>query len=73
MKKRHASLLAQLGHGLPVIIGIVLIWRGVWYVADASDLFFFGGSHVITALGGILLGLLLLYLPDQDLKEIERL
>jgi len=28
---------------------------------------------VITAVGGIIIGLLILYLPDKDLKEIQKL
>lgn len=72
MSKRK-SLLAQLATSLPIVIGLVLVWRGIWYVADWVDLEFFGGSHAITALGGIVFGLLLLYLPDGNLKEIEKL
>ncbi len=56
-----------------VVVGLVLIWRGLWYVLDGIDLFFFNGHHTWTALGGIVLGLLVLYLPDHDLKEIEKL
>lgn len=51
----------------------MLIWRGIWYVLDAMDVLFFDGSHLWTALGGIVLGLLVLYIPDKDLKEIEKL
>jgi len=56
-----------------VVVGLVLIWRGIWYILDALDILFFGSSHMWTALGGIILGLLILYLPDHDLKEIEKL
>ena len=56
-----------------IIIGLVLIWRGIWYVLDAFDMAFLGGSHIWTALGGIIIGLLILYLPDHDLKEIQKL
>ena len=58
---------------LSIVIGIVLIWRGIWYVLDIIDEKFLGGSHLITALGGILLGMLILYIPDRDLKELGRL
>ena len=54
-------------------IGLVLIWRGVWYVFDGIDKMFFNGGHVWSAIGGVVIGLLMLYLPDRDLKEIERL
>lgn len=67
------SILSQLAKSLPIVIGLVLVWRGVWYVADWIDLTYLGGSHAITAVGGILTSLLLLYLPDRDLKEIEKL
>jgi len=50
-----------------------LIWRGIWYILDGIDKLFFGGSHAWTALGGIIIGLMVLYLPDKDLKEIEKL
>ncbi|OIP77363.1 MAG: hypothetical protein AUK16_02065 [Parcubacteria group bacterium CG2_30_44_11] len=56
-----------------IIVGIVLVWRGIWYVMDVVDLTFFGGKHIYTAIGGIIAGFLILYIPDKDLKEIEKL
>ncbi len=56
-----------------IVISLVLIWRGIWYVLDGLDIWFFEGSHIWTAVGGIIVGLLILYLPDKDLKEIEKL
>ncbi|KKR20843.1 MAG: hypothetical protein UT48_C0016G0035 [Parcubacteria group bacterium GW2011_GWE2_39_37] len=56
-----------------VVVGIVLVWRGIWYLLDAFDLLFFGQNHFWTALGGLFVGLLMLYLPDKDFKEIEKL
>ena len=56
-----------------IAIGLVLIWRGIWYVLDGIDKLFFGGSPIITALGGIVIGLVILYLPDHDLKELQKL
>ena len=58
---------------LSIVIGLVLVWRGIWYVLDGLDVWIFGGSHTWTALGGIVAGVLVLYLPDKDLKEIEKL
>lgn len=66
-------LIKYFSANLYVVIGLVLIWRGIWYVLDALDLAFFGGSHLFTAIGGIVLGLVVLYLPDHDLKEIQKL
>ena len=56
-----------------IVVGLVLVWRGIWYVLDAIDLWFLDGSHIFTAVGGIVIGLAILYWPDKDLKEIEKL
>lgn len=58
---------------LSIVAGLVLIWRGIWLTLDKVDLLLFAGDHTFTALGGIALGLLVLYLPDHDLKEIQKL
>lgn len=65
--------LSYLAKNLSIVVGLVLIWRGIWYMLDGIDLYFFSGDHFLTAVGGIILGLLILYLPDKDLKEIEKL
>lgn len=58
---------------LATVIGIVLIWRGIWYVLDWFDVAMFGGSHMWTALLGVAIGVIILLIPDGDLKEIEKL
>ena len=58
---------------ISIVIGLVFIWRGIWYVLDGVDKAFFEGSHIFTAIGGIVVGLLILYLPDKDLKELQKL
>lgn len=65
--------LVYLAKNLSIILGLVLIWRGVWHVLDSIDIWFFGGSHFLTGLGGIIVGLIILYAPDHDLKEIQKL
>jgi hypothetical protein len=65
--------LKYLATNISVVIGLVLIWRGIWYVLDGLDIWILGGSHILTAIGGVVAGLLILYLPDKDLKEIEKL
>jgi len=62
-----------LAKNLSIIIGIVLIWRGIWYALDEVDKMLCGGSHIWTAIAGIIIGLIIIYLPDKDLKEIEKL
>jgi hypothetical protein len=58
---------------LSIIVGLVLVWRGIWHVLDYVEVTFFGGDLFWTGLAGIMLGVLLLYIPDRDLKEIEKL
>lgn len=64
--------LKYLATNISIVVGIVLIWRGIWYLLDALDKLVFGGSHFWTALVGIVIGLVILYLPDKNLKEIEK-
>ena len=58
---------------ITIVVSLVLIWRGIWYTLDGIDRIFLDGSHRFTAIGGIIIGIILLYLPDKDLKEIEKL
>jgi len=63
----------KLAKTLSIVIGLVLVWRGIWYVLDAIDDTFLGGHHAWSAILGVIIGLVLLYIPDKDLKEIEKL
>lgn len=56
-----------------IVLGVVLVWRSVWYLLDAVDLYIFGGNHIVTVIPWFVLGMLLLYLPDHDLKELGKL
>lgn len=72
--RRHAPFtLKYLARNVSIVLGLVLIWRGIWYLFDQLDLWFFNGDHLITAALGVVVGLLILYIPDKDLKEIEKL
>ena len=71
--KEKLNVLKYFGKSLSIVLGIILIWRGIWYLLDAVDQFLFGGSHVPVAIIGIIIGLLILYLPDKDLNEISKL
>lgn len=70
--RQKKSSLFYFGEHLLVVVGVVLVWRGIWHVLDEVDAFFFAGSHFWTALGGIVLGFALLYFPDKDLKELKQ-
>lgn len=65
--------LRRFARDITIVLGLVLVWRGIWHALDDIDVWFFSGSHFLTSLSGIVIGLLILYLPDKDLKEIEKL
>jgi hypothetical protein len=67
------KLLDYFAKNLYIVLGVVLVWRGVWYVLDDLDKLLFAGSHLWTAVAGILSGVLLLYLPDRNLVELKKL
>lgn len=67
------QLIAYFTRNIFIVIGLVMVWRGVWYVLDEIDLAFFDSNHLFTTIGGIIVGLLILYIPDKDLKEISKL
>ncbi|MDP3764013.1 MAG: hypothetical protein Q8Q95_00110 [bacterium] len=71
--KKNRNILSYFARNLSIVIGLVLIWRGVWYVLDEVDILFASGDHTISAIGGIVLGLIVLYAPDKDLNEISKL
>lgn len=58
---------------IAIAAGIILIWRGVWVLLDILDNLIFGGSHIVTAIAGIVVGVIILYLPEHNLKALERL
>lgn len=52
---------------LIIVIGIVLVWRGIWHIADR---FLFPNYPLLSEILGLLIGLFLLYLPDCDLSRL---
>lgn len=73
MKGKPKPTFLYFTRNFSIVLGLVLMWRGTWYVLDGIDIWIFKGSHVWTALLGIFLGILILYLPDKDLNEINKL
>jgi hypothetical protein len=73
MRDMNRSLIAYFWKNISIAIGLVLIWRGIWHVLDWVDISVFEGNGLWTAIGGIVVGLAILYLPDKDLKELEKL
>ncbi len=73
MKKNIVQTIQYFSKNIAIVVGIVLIWRGIWYILDYVDVLLFNGDHLPLSLVGIIAGLLILYLPDNDLKEIGKL
>lgn len=71
--KQASKILKYFVNHIFVIIGLIMIWRGIWYVLDGIDIWIFGQYNHWTGLLGIVIGLLIIYIPDKDLKEIEKL
>ncbi len=69
---KHMTI-RQIAKDLSIVLGLVLVWRGIWDFLNEIDKVFFDGVNIWTALIGGIVGLLILYLPDHDLKEIEKL
>lgn len=73
MLHQKGTLVRYFARNLGIVLGIVLVWRGIWELLTIAEFVFFGGSSVYTALAGIIVGLTVLYFPDRDLKELEKL
>lgn len=52
---------------LLIVVGVVLVWRSIWYLADR---FLFPENQFASEVVGLVLGLFLLYLPDRDLSRL---
>tara|TARA_B100001179_G_C18200910_1_gene237202 strand:+ start:155 stop:373 length:219 start_codon:yes stop_codon:yes gene_type:complete len=71
--KTSSSPLRRALNNFAIAFAIILIWRGVWYILDWMDALLFFNNHSYSALGGIVIGILILYLPDKDLGELGKL
>jgi hypothetical protein len=71
--KKSKNIIHYLAKNIIVVFALVMVWRGIWYVLDGIDVWLFGSYNMWTGLIGILIGLIILYFPDHDLKEIEKL
>lgn len=70
---KKGNLVAYFAHNLAIVVGLVLVWRGIWHLLDVVDTTVFDGNRLYTAVAGIIIGFAVLYFPDKDLKELEKL
>ncbi len=50
-----------------VFLGIGFAWSGLWGLIDT---YFFPGNPLLSKLISLFLGIFILYLPDEDVKEL---
>jgi len=71
--KENTSNPSYFIRNLNIVVGLVLIWRGIWHGLDILEKII-GIDHTLFAPAlGIVIGLILLYAPDRDLKELQKL
>ncbi len=58
---------------LSIVLGIMLIWRGMWYLLDIIEAALGIDKTIFAGVIGIIAGVILLYAPDNDLKELQKL
>lgn len=74
MKKvKRKNIIQYLAKNIVTVIALVMVWRGVWYILDGIDIWLFGSYGAWSGVIGMIVGIAILYLPDSDLKEIEKL
>jgi len=49
------------------MVAMTLLWRGFW---NLLDIYLFPGKPFLSNIISMLIGAFLLYLPDEDLKDI---
>ncbi|AKH32932.1 hypothetical protein XF24_00604 [candidate division SR1 bacterium Aalborg_AAW-1] len=52
---------------LVIAIGVVLVWRGVWHLADE---YLFPNHPTLSSIVSLLVGIIVLYLPDGTLEHL---
>ena len=70
-KRPSIKIPKKIKEAIITVVGVVLVWRGIWLMLDAIDTWFFGGSHFATGVMGFLAGFWLLYYLDNDLEELR--
>lgn len=49
-------------------IGVIFVWRGVW---GLLDLYFFPGNEVFSIFASVVIGLVILFINDFSLSELD--
>lgn len=54
-------------NSLVVVIGVVLVWRGIWHIAD---MYLLPDNDLYSSIAGIIIGIMLLLVDDLRLNEL---
>ncbi len=68
--KKKPPFAVVLRESVLALVGAVLIWRGIWVLLERFDARFFGGNHVLSALIGITIGVIMIYFADKDIEDL---
>ena len=72
MKKHLPPISLRMRKGfigtLLIVVAVILVWRGLW---NLMDIYIFPENELLSNIASVAIGLFLLYLPDQDLKELS--
>ncbi|HAU39307.1 MAG: hypothetical protein UV80_C0002G0336 [Candidatus Peregrinibacteria bacterium GW2011_GWF2_43_17] len=52
---------------LVILTGVVMTWRGVWHI---MDIYLFPNNEALSSIVSIVMGVILLYLPEEELKDL---
>ncbi len=47
-------------------VGLVLVWRGLWFILDQIELSLLGGNHAGMAIASVIVGMYILYLSGHE-------
>lgn len=50
-----------------IVVGVVFVWRGLW---NLMDMYVFPDDPFLSNILSVLIGISLLYMPDEDIKEL---
>ncbi len=69
-KKRVRQHLHHCAKSLSCVTGVVFIWYGIGLLLEYVQEYLFAGYEMWLAIGCVVAGVLILYLPDKDLDEL---
>ncbi len=69
-KRRVREHLHHCAKSISCVTGVVFIWYGIGMLIEYVQENLFAGYDIFVAIGCLMIGLAILYLPDKDLDEL---